>query len=106
MDYTQRRPGLNDLPGQYPRRWNAELSDSKKTIPREIYIDNGKQFVSKVFKAGVQKHGIKLIFGRPYNPRRRGKIERYHKTLYQELITLKEFRSLSHFKRELCTFDH
>jgi transposase InsO family protein len=75
-------------------------------IPREIYLDNGKQFVSKVFKAEAQKHGIKLIFGRPYNPRGRGKIERYHKTLYQELISLKEFHSLSHFKRELWTFDH
>jgi transposase InsO family protein len=46
-----------------------------------------------------------LIFGRPYNPRGRGKIERYHKTLYQELIALKEFHSLSHFKRELWNFD-
>ena len=75
-------------------------------IPREIYLDNGKQFVSKIFKAEAQKYGIKLIFGRPYNPRGRGKIERYHKTLYQELIALKEFPSLSHFKRELWTFDH
>ena len=74
-------------------------------IPREIYVDNGKQFVAKTFKAEAQKHGIKLIFGRPYNPRRRGKIERYHKALYQELICLKEFRSLSHFKRELWNFD-
>jgi len=48
---------------------------------------------------------IKLILGRPFNPRGRGKIERYHKTLYQELIALKEFRSLSHFKRELRNFD-
>ena len=75
-------------------------------IPREIYLDNGKQFVAKVFKAEAQKLGIKLIFGRPYNPRGRGKIERYHKTLYQELIALKEFRSLSHFRRELWNFDH
>ena len=34
-------------------------------IPREIYLDNGKQFVSKVFKAEAQKNGIKLIFRRP-----------------------------------------
>jgi transposase InsO family protein len=73
-------------------------------IPREIYLNNGKQFVSKVFKAEAQKNGIKLIFGRPYNPRGRDKIERYHKTLYQELIALKEFHSVSHFKRELWNF--
>jgi len=72
---------------------------------REIYVDNGKQFVAKTVKAEAQKHGIKLIFGRPYNPRGRGKIERYHKTLYQELICLKEFFSLSHFRSELWNFD-
>jgi hypothetical protein len=40
-----------------------------------------------------------------YHPRGRGKIERYHKTLYLELIALKEFRSLNDFKRELWNFD-
>jgi hypothetical protein len=74
-------------------------------VPREIYLDIGKQFIAKVFKAEAQKYGIKLVFGRPYNPRGRGKIERYHRTLYQELISLKVFHSLSHFKRELWNFD-
>ena len=37
-------------------------------IPRETYVDNGKQFVSKTFKAEAQKNGIKLIFGRPIQP--------------------------------------
>jgi len=73
-------------------------------IPREIHIDDGKQLVSKAFKTEAQKHGINLIFGRPYNPRG-SKIERYHKTLYQELTCLNEFRPLSHFRRELWNFD-
>ncbi len=85
--------------------WSHPVQDLL-LAPGEIYLDNGKQFVSKVFKAEAQKHGVKLIFGRPRNPRGRGKIERYHKTLYRELIALKEFSSLSHFKRELWTFDH
>jgi transposase InsO family protein len=75
-------------------------------IPREIYVDNGKQFISKTFKAEARKYGISLIFGRPYNPRGCSKIERYHEILYRELVALKEFRSLSHFKRELWNFDH
>jgi hypothetical protein len=28
----------------------------------------GNNFVAESFKAECQKHGIKLIFGRPYNP--------------------------------------
>jgi len=78
----------------------------KGRLPRQIYLDNGKQFVSKLFKAEAEEHGIKLIFGKPYHPRGRGKIESYHKTLYRELITLKEFTSLSHFKKELWKFDY
>jgi transposase InsO family protein len=74
-------------------------------IPKQIYLDNGKQFVAKVFKAEMKKNGIKPIYGKPYHPRGRGKIERYHKTLYRELICTKEFKSLSEFKRDLWKFD-
>lgn len=73
--------------------------------PGQIYLDNGRQFTSKLFKAEAAEHGIKLIFGKPYNPRGRGKIERYHRALYQEVICRKHFESLPHFRRELWKFD-
>jgi transposase InsO family protein len=73
--------------------------------PSQIYLDNGKQFVSKAFKKEAEAHGIKLIYGRPYNAKGRGKIESYHKTLHRELICLKQFDSLSSFRRELWKFD-
>jgi putative transposase len=74
-------------------------------IPKQIYVDNAKQFISRMFKEEAAKHGIKLIYGRPYSPRGRGKIEKYHGILYQELICTKQFKSLSHFRRELWKFD-
>jgi transposase InsO family protein len=77
----------------------------KGRFPSEIYVDNAKQFISRLFKAEAKKQGIKLIFGTPYHPRGRGKIERYHQVLYRELIAIKEFRSLSHFRKELWRFD-
>jgi putative transposase len=77
----------------------------KGRIPKEIYLDNGKQFIAKGFKAEAKKYGIKLIFGRPYHPRGRGKIEAYHKVLHRELISLKQFESLRHFRKELWRFD-
>lgn len=73
--------------------------------PRQIYLDNGTQFVAKEFKKFAEDRGIRLIFGRPYHPRGRGKIEAYHKVLFRELIALKKFRSLSHFRKELWKFD-
>ncbi len=75
-------------------------------IPKQIYLDNGKQFVSKDFKKEAKKYGIKLIFGKPYHPRGRGKIEAYHKALYRELISLKQFKSLSDFRKQLWKFDN
>ena len=54
----------------------------KGRTPREMYLDNGKQFIANLFKHEVKKHDIKLIYGKPHNPRGRGKIESYHKALY------------------------
>lgn len=73
--------------------------------PKQVYLDNGKQFIAKEFKAKAKEQGIKLIYGRPHNPRGRGKIESYHKILYRELISQKHFVSLSHFRKELWKFD-
>jgi len=77
----------------------------KRRIPRKIYLDNARQFIAKGFKREASKYGIKLIFGKPYHPRGRGKIESYHKVLWRELITQVTFFSLPHFKRELRKFD-
>lgn len=77
----------------------------KGRIPRQIYFDNGKQFVAEDFKKELAKFHIKPIYGRPYHPRGRGKIESYHKVLYRELITQVRFTSLSHFRQELRKFD-
>lgn len=78
----------------------------KGRMPREIYLDNGTQFIAKDFKADAKKYGIKLIFGKPYHPRGRGKIEKYHGALYRELILLIDFKSLSHFRKKLWDYDH
>lgn len=77
----------------------------KGRLPKQIYLDNGRQFTAREFKEEAAKHGIKLVFGRPHHPRGRGKIESYHRVLHRELITLKRFGSLSHFRRELWKFD-
>jgi len=70
----------------------------KRRTPREMYLDNGKQFIAKLFKQEVKKHDIKLICGKPYNPRGRGETESYHKALYRELIFIKEFKIILAFQ--------
>ena len=84
--------------------WRWALRRGRR--PRQVYLDNGKQFAAKDFKKEVAKlKGTELIFGKPYHPRGRGKIESYHKTLYRDLISQVNFKSLSHFRRELRKFD-
>ena len=97
--------------GAYIHKSSKESLDALKRAlrkgraPRELYLDNGKQFIAKEFKGEARGHGIRLIFGRPYHPRGRGKIEHYHKVLWAELISQVRFSSLAHFRSELRKFD-
>ena len=72
--------------------------------PRAVYVDNGTCFIAGDFKRFCAEQGIRIIYGRPYNPRGRGKLERFHETLFQELISQVRFRSLSHFRRDLWLY--
>jgi putative transposase len=69
--------------------------------PKAIYVDNGSCFISSEFRRFCEERRIQLIYGRPYNPRGRGKLERFHGTLTQELVGRVHFRSLGHFRRQL-----
>ncbi|MGH3238607.1 MAG: DDE-type integrase/transposase/recombinase [Streptosporangiaceae bacterium] len=109
--FTDDRSRFRIISKAYLHKSTTEAVDAlcnalkKGRTPREIYLDNGRQFTSNEFKDELAKYHIKPIYGRPYHPRGRGKIERYHKILYKELITQVRFSSLPHFKRELRKFD-
>lgn len=109
--FTDDRSRFRVVSRVYLRKGKEEAIDAlhnalkKGRVPREIYMDNAKQFIAEEFKAELAKHHIKPIYGKPYHPRGRGKIEGYHKILYRELITAVKFSSLPHFKRELRKFD-
>jgi putative transposase len=109
--FTDDRSRYRIRSGAYQNKSSKESIDAlrralqKGRTPREMYLDNGKQFIAKKFKAELAKHHIRPIYGKPYHPRGRGKIESYHKALWSELITQIRFTSLAHFKRELKKFD-
>ena len=88
------REAINNL-------WWAMKSGRK---PKAVYVDNGSCFISKEFRRFCEEHGIKVIYGRPYHPRGRGKLERFHGILTQELVGRVHFRSLPHFRKELYAF--
>lgn len=49
----------------------------KRGIPRAIYADNGKIFISNHFKRICAELGIRLMHTLPYSPESKGKIERF-----------------------------
>lgn len=51
----------------------------------KLYSDNGSGFTSKLMDKYLSAHGIKYIFGTPYHPQGRGKIERFNRTIKEKL---------------------
>lgn len=51
----------------------------------KLYSDNGFGFTRKFFAEYLSKHGIKHIFGTPYHPQGRGKIERFNRRVKEKL---------------------
>jgi putative transposase len=57
------------------------------TMP-ELYTDNGSGFSSKVLTEYLSVHGIKHIFGTPYHPQGRGKIERFNRRIKEKVCLM------------------
>ena len=51
----------------------------------KLYSDNGSGFASKFLAEYLSQHGIKHIFGTPYHPQGRGKIERFNRRIKEKL---------------------
>lgn len=50
-----------------------------------LYSDNGGGFISEVLNDYLAGRGIRHIFGTPYHPQGRGKIERFNRTIKEKL---------------------
>jgi transposase InsO family protein len=56
----------------------------KDNMP-QIYTDNGSGFKSEIMAGYLESRGIRHIFGTPYHPQGRGKIERFNRRLKESL---------------------
>jgi putative transposase len=86
-------------------------------LPQAFFVDNGKPWGdshdTSWSKLGVWllKLGIELIHSRPYHPQSRGKNERFHRSLDEEVLLLKPLHSYAHAQRafniwrEIYNFD-
>lgn len=78
----------------------------------EVLTDNGPEFGSKdsrskaghPFERLLTELGIKHRYTRPYRPQTNGKVERFWRTLNEDLIDGTYFESPQHFEEELLAY--
>jgi hypothetical protein len=88
------------------------LASEYKIKFAEILSDNGAEFGPKnsqnktqhPFERMLLEIGIKHRYTRPYRPQTNGKVERFWRTLNEDLIEGTYFESIEHFKQELYDY--
>ena len=86
-------------------------------LPDALFVDNGTPWGDASGKHWTRlrvwllKLGIELIYSRPYHPQSRGKNERFHRTLWDEVFALERFRDFAELQaafdawRDIYNFD-
>lgn len=78
----------------------------------EVLTDNGPEFGPRTsgdkaahpFERMLMEMGIKHRYTRPYRPQTNGKVERFWRSLNEDLIEGTYFESIQHFKDELLAY--
>jgi len=76
-------------------------------LPDAMFVDNGTPWGDASgrhwtrLRVWLLKLGVRLIYSRPYHPQRRGKNERFHRTLREEVFAFRSFHNLGQVQRAL-----
>jgi transposase InsO family protein len=77
-------------------------------VPREVLTDQGRQYTAwrgeTDFEQGLRQQGIRHIKSRPQHPQTLGKIERFWKTLWDELLSRTVFGDFADCERRLVLY--
>lgn len=80
---------------------------------KEVITDNGSEFgqgksknneMTNPFKRMVKEMGLKQRFIRPYRPQTNGKIERFWRTIEEDIIEGTTFENLEEFEKDLFEY--
>jgi transposase InsO family protein len=76
--------------------------------PKEILTDQGRQYTAwrgtTEFEEELRREGIRHIKSRPQHPQTLGKVERFWKTLWEELLARTVFADFADLQRRLSLF--
>jgi putative transposase len=74
-------------------------------LPDALFVDNGPPWGDASgrhwtrLRVWLLKLGVEVIYSRPYHPQSRGKNERFHRTLADEVFALKRFAAMRDVQR-------
>lgn len=60
---------------------------TKFGVPKSLYVDNGKIYISENFKVICAKLGIKLKYSTPYHPQGKAKIEKFWQYVEKSFVS-------------------
>ena len=85
------------------------LEDMYRVKARAVMTDNGSEFKSlramkHPFERLLNMLEIKHIYTKPYKPQPNGKIERFWRTLYEDILEEAEFDSVDALREELQSY--
>ena len=86
------------------------LEDRYGVIPKVVMTDNGPEFKNvthpekHAFERLLKLLHIEHIYTKPYKPQPNGKIERFWRTLYEDILEEAEFNNIEELKDELESY--
>lgn len=92
--------GLNILAEHYDIRFKEVLTDNGPEVGKK----ESKKKSGHPFERMLMELGIKHRYTRPYRPQTNGKVERFWKTLEEDLLSETTFDSLEELKDELIQY--
>lgn len=67
---------------------------SYRTKPKKIRVDNGPEFISKVFSGFCKLHGVEICYIQPGKPTQNAYIERFNRTFREDVLDAYLFESI------------
>jgi transposase InsO family protein len=81
-------------------------------LPDALFVDNGTPWGDSSgsrwtgLRVWLLKHGVDVIYSRPYHPQGRGKNERFHRSLKAEVLAMRRFAGFAELHRAFDGWRH